>query len=153
MRSIGWSGGAYGVGATFNRLTGVFTYSSYRDPAILATLEAYDRSPGYLREVDLSEDELTRAIIGAIGNIDPYLLPDARGWVSAQRYLAGESDEALQRRRDEVLGTTVADFRDFGAALESVREQGQVAIVGSEPAIKAAAGERPGWLNVWSLGL
>ncbi len=146
-------GGAYGVSSAFNRRTGVFTYTSYRDPNVLATLEKYDQSPRFLRDLDLSDDELTKAIIGAIGNVDPYLLPDAKGWVSFERYLAGESDEALQRRRDEILGATAADFRALGDVLDQVRERGQVAILGSQPAIDAAAAERPGWLNVWSVGL
>ena len=34
-----------------------------------------------------------------------------------QRYLAGESDDIRQRRRDEILGASVADFRAFADAL------------------------------------
>jgi hypothetical protein len=146
-------GGAYGVSGGLNRRTGVFTYTSYRDPNVLATLEKYDQSPRFLRNLDLSDDELTKAIIGAISSVDPYLLPDAKGWVSFERYLAGESDESLQRRRDEILGTTAADFRVFGDVLDQLRDHGEVAILGNEPAINAAAAERPGWLKVWSLGL
>jgi presequence protease len=51
-----------------------------------------------------------RSIIGTIGDIDAYQLPDAKGYTSMQRYLAGKADDIRQRRRDEILGASVADF-------------------------------------------
>jgi presequence protease len=145
--------GAYGAFSVLNRRSGVFSYLSYRDPNVLATLEKYDASAQYVRDLDLSEDELTKAIIGTISGIDAYRLPDAKGWTSLDRYLAGDSDELLQVLRDQVLGTTAADFKAFASVLDDVREHGQVAILGSESAIQQAAKERPGWLDIWSVGL
>jgi presequence protease len=145
--------GAYGAFAGLNRRSGLFAYLSYRDPNLLGTLEKFDASARYLRDLDLSEDELTKAIIGTISSIDAYQLPDAKGWTSLDRHLAGDSEELLQVIRDQVLGTTAADFRAFADVLEAVRERGQVAVLGSESAVSAAAKERPNWLDVWSVGL
>ena len=52
-----------------------------------------------------------------------------------QRYLAGESDDIRQRQRDEILGTSVADFRAFADALAELIACGQVVVLGSEQAI------------------
>ncbi len=145
--------GAYGAFSGLNRRSGLFSYLSYRDPNLLATLEKYDAAPQFLRDLDLSEDELTKAIIGTISSIDAYRLPDAKGWTSLDRHLAGDSEELLQVIRDQVLGATAADFRSFADVLDAVRENGQVAVLGSESAIQAAAKERPNWLDVWSVGL
>ena len=41
-------------------------------------------------------------IIGAIGRIDAYQLPDAKGYTSMVRYLIQESDEERQRYREQV---------------------------------------------------
>jgi Zn-dependent M16 (insulinase) family peptidase len=144
-------GGAYGGFCVFDSLSGVFVYLSYRDPNLLQTVEAYDRAAAYLREHDLSQAEVERSIIGAVGTLDAYQLPDAKGYTSLLRYLTGETDELRQRRRDELLGATVADFRRFGAALEPLGERGRVVVVGGQPAFDAVNAARPGWLAVRKL--
>ena len=65
-----------------------------------------------------------------------------------QRYLAGESDDIRQRRRDEILGASVADFRDFANILAELTAQGLVVVLGSEQAIEAVNARRPGFLQV-----
>ncbi len=135
-------GGAYGGFATFDRHSGVFTFLSYRDPNLLKTLDNYNGTAKFLRELDLHPDELTKNIIGTIGNIDAYQLPDAKGYTALVRYLLGNTDEARQQRREEVLGTTAEDFRKFGETLEALNEAGLVVVLGSKDAIEAANQER-----------
>jgi len=138
LQKIRIQGGAYGAFCTFSPISGVYTYLSYRDPNLANTLAVYDETAAFLRELELSEDELTRAIIGAVGAIDAYQLPDAKGYTSLTRYLTGETDERLQKFRDEVLSTTTADFRQLAAALEAVRDTGDVVVLGSREALEAA---------------
>jgi Zn-dependent M16 (insulinase) family peptidase len=65
-----------------------------------------------------------------------------------QRYLIGDTDEARQRMREEILSTTAADIRNFGDAMTGVAVHGRVVVLGSEQAIDAANAERPGLLSV-----
>jgi Zn-dependent M16 (insulinase) family peptidase len=140
-------GGAYGGQCMFDRNSGGFTFVSYRDPNLMATLDTYDRTADFLRDTDLTETELTRNIIGTIGEVDSYQLPDAKGFASMQRYLIGDTDEARQRMREEILSTTVADIRTFADAMADVSANGLVVVLGSEQAIEAANSERPGLLT------
>jgi presequence protease len=140
-------GGAYGGQCMFDRYSGGFTLVSYRDPNLIATLDTYDRTSDFLRNAELSEAELTRNIIGTIGEVDSYRLPDAKGFTSMQRYLTGDTDEARQRMREEILSTTAADIRNFGDAMADVAARGRVVVLGSEQAIDAANVERPGLLS------
>jgi Zn-dependent M16 (insulinase) family peptidase len=87
---------------------------------------------------------LTRSIIGTIGDVDAYQLPDAKGYTSMQRYLAGETDEIRQRRRDEILGASVTDFRAFADVLADLAAHG----LGSEHALQAVNARHPGLLQV-----
>ena len=96
-------GGAYGGFCSFDPVSGIFSYLSYRDPNLLSTLDVYDQTSRFLREQALDGTELTRSIIGAIGALDRYQLPDAKGFTSLARHLIGETDESRQRRRDEIL--------------------------------------------------
>jgi hypothetical protein len=140
-------GGAYGGFCGFDQLTGVWTYGSYRDPNLLKTLDVYDGTPKFLREADISEIELRRSIIGVISDMDTYRLPDAKGWNSLMRHLIGENDELRQQMRDEVLGTSEADFKNFAEVLEQVAVSGHVVVMGSPDAIKTANEERPALLE------
>lgn len=141
-------GGAYGGFTVFDNLSGVFSYLSYRDPNLLSTLENYDAAAQYLRQVNLNSEELTRSIIGAIGDLDAYQLPDAKGFTSMVRYLTGRTDEIRQQRRDEILSTTVHDFHTFGEALQGVTREGRIVVVGSQEAIDSANAARNNFLRV-----
>jgi presequence protease len=141
-------GGAYGAFCHFDRLTGIATFVSYRDPNLLKTLETYDASARFLKELQLSEDELSKNIIGMIGDLDQYQLPDAKGYTSMVRYLAGETDAQRQLIREEVLATRLPDFRVFGDVLGPALNKGSVKVLGSESAIQEACSGRPGWLEV-----
>jgi Zn-dependent M16 (insulinase) family peptidase len=141
-------GGAYGAFVRFSQHSGVLTYLSYRDPNVLNTLEVYDGTPEYLRSLSLSQDDLTKSIIGAIGVLDAYQLPDAKGDTAFVRYLLGETDAARQKTRDEVLGTTAADFRAFADVLDAVRREGRIVVLGSSDALAAANAARGDFLKI-----
>lgn len=141
-------GGAYGVFCLFDHRSGVLTFLSYRDPNLLSTLDSFDQSASFLKELALSRDELTRSIIGAIGDMDAYQLPDARGYTSMLRYLAGDTDESRQRLRDELLDAGVDDFHAFGEILDRAREGSNVVLMGSEQGLDAAQQARQGWLEI-----
>src|SRR5262249_41388084 len=87
---------------------------------------------------------LTRNIIGTIGEVDTYRLPDAKGFTSMQRHLIGDSDAARQKMREEILSTTAADIREFGDAMAEVAAKGRIAVIGSEQAIEGANKGAPG---------
>jgi len=131
-------GGAYGAFCSFGKQSGVLTFLSYRDPNLLGTLANYDATAEFLRQAAIDEGELTKNIIGAIRDLDSYQLPDAKGWSSLVRYLVGESDEARQQTRDEVLGTTAQQIREFAGVLDGMKERGRVVVMGSGEALDGA---------------
>jgi presequence protease len=141
-------GGAYGGSCLFDPRSGIFNYYSYRDPNLLQTLDVYDRTAQYLLELELGQEELVKSIIGAIGEMDAYQLPDARGFTSMLRTLVGETDAERQLLRDQLLSTTLDDFRQFADVLDAVKSTGKVVVLGSQAAIEAANQERGGWLEV-----
>src|SRR5215207_6242828 len=134
-------GGAYGGFSVFDDASGVLTFLSYRDPNIAATIDNYDKAAAFLKGLDasrLSDNELTKAIIAAIGDLDAYQLPDAKGYRSMLRYLTNRTDERRQKTRDQVLSTNGEDFIAFGEVLEKVAQSNAVAVLGSQNAIESA---------------
>ncbi|RDE10479.1 insulinase family protein [Pelagibacterium lacus] len=140
-------GGAYGGFASFNPLAGTYAFGSYRDPNLVATLDVYDAAPTFLRK-GVSRTDIERSIIGTIGDLDPYLLPDAKGYTALMRILSGVTDAYRQQRREEVLATSEAEFSTAADLLEEVARAGHVVAMGSDKAIAAANRERNGFMTV-----
>ena len=144
-------GGAYGGFCAFSRESGAFNFASYRDPNLLATLEIFDRTGGWLRALALDENELTRSIIGATGLLDAYELPDAKSFNATTRWLTGETAAQRQQLRDELLATTPADMHAFADVLDALRDHGTVVVMGGAPALAAANHAQPGLLTLTSV--
>ncbi|MBA0751026.1 hypothetical protein Gogos_002397 [Gossypium gossypioides] len=142
------SGGAYGGFCNFDTHSGVFTFLSYRDPNLLKTLDIYDGTGDFLRELKMDDDTLTKAIIGTIGDVDAYQLPDAKGYSSLVRYLLGITEEERQRRREEILSTSLKDFKEFADAIDAVKVNGVAVAVASPNDVETANKERLNFFQV-----
>ncbi|KAE9447212.1 hypothetical protein C3L33_20907, partial [Rhododendron williamsianum] len=118
------SGGAYGGFCDFDTHSGVFSFLSYRDPNLLKTLDVYDATGDFLRDLEMDNDTLTKAIIGTIGDVDSYQLPDAKGYSSLN------------------------DFKEFADAIDAVKNEGVVVAVASPEDVEAANKERSNFLEV-----
>jgi hypothetical protein len=133
--------------ATFSPTSGVYTFLSYRDPNLTEHAGAYDATADFLRGLELSDDELTRSIIGAIGAIDAYQLPDAKGYTSLTRYLTNETDERLQKPTATRYWDHDGRFPPAGRhVVERVKAaEGDVVVLGSS----GGAGRRPTAERSW----
>lgn len=140
-------GGAYGGSSRFDLSSGNFAFLSYRDPNLLRTLDVYDNAAKALR-AGIGETDLTRSIIGVVGDLDRPEFVDSKGYSAMWRILTGTTDAIRQQRRDQILGTSQADFLALADALEAVKEQGHVVVLGGEPAITAANTQRDGFLAI-----
>lgn len=131
-------GGAYGGFGRFSEATGRFVFISYRDPNCHGTLEKYDEAAKALSEAEISSEEVLQAVIGSIGDLDAPMTAEQKGFASLSRWLSGESAAARQRVRTEILSTTPADLKEFAQLLAKLREEGTVAVFGSQQAIDQA---------------
>ncbi len=134
-------GGAYGGFCSYGRLTGLMGFGSYRDPNIASTLAAFDGCGAFLEHVDLDRGELLKAVIGTSGDLDPYQLPDAKGFTAMTQHLAGVTTATRQRIRDEVLATEERHLRSFGALLREAAASGPVCVMAGDEAL-ARAGQQ-----------
>jgi Zn-dependent M16 (insulinase) family peptidase len=105
----------------------------------METLKVYDETPAFLEHTakELSPATLSNAIIGMVGDLDRPQQPDQKGFASMERYLTGYTDEMRQERREQVLGTSAKDFKEFGERLGAVSKTGTVAVVGSSAALES----------------
>jgi len=140
-------GGAYGASLDFERHSGYLALTSYRDPNLIETLAIFDGTGAFLRDLELSDSDLARSVIGALNGVDPYQLPAAKALTSLMRYLVGQTEVARQRLRDELFATTATDFRKFADVMDGVRDRGQIVVMGAEQTLSEANCTRGGdWL-------
>jgi hypothetical protein len=129
-------GGAYGAFCVMDRLAGALALVSYRDPNVADTVKAFDGLADYLETVHVDGDELEKSVIGAIGEIDAYQLPDAKGFTAMGRYLTGQDDAYLQTVREQALNASEKDFRELAKAVRVVAENGSVCVLGDSLAME-----------------
>lgn len=144
-------GGAYGAFSLLDRISGIVSFLSYRDPNIIKTLKVYDQTADFLTSSTLAREEVEKAIIGTIGDMDTYRLPDAKGFTSMLWYLSGETDESRQKRREAILSTTAQDFQAFGRWLKELSTTGHVVVMGDGSALDQAVGAGLNLDHVWQV--
>lgn len=140
-------GGAYGGSSRFDLSSGNFAFLSYRDPNLLRTLDVYDGAAKALR-AGIGDTDLTRSVIGVVGDLDRPEFVDSKGYSAMWRILTGTTDAIRQQRRNEILNTSRADFVALADALEAVAAEGHVVVLGGEAAIVAANDQRQSKLKI-----
>ena len=129
-------GGAYGAFCIMDRLASALAFVSYRDPNVADTVKAFDGLAEYLDTVTIDADELEKSIIGAIGEIDSYQLPDAKGFTALARYLTKQDDDYLQTVREQALSASENDFRELARAVRTVAQNGDICVLGDSLAME-----------------
>jgi presequence protease len=130
-------GGAYGGFSSYDLNSGVFLFLSYRDPNLEKTLDIYSKASEYLASLEISGEELLRSIIGTIGDVDAYLLPDAKGFTSLIHFLTGYTQEDRQAMRDQILSASSTDFKALASQLDAAKDLSINAALSSKQKIDA----------------
>lgn len=130
-------GGAYGCMCSFAR-NGDGYFVSYRDPKLMETYDIYKKAKDYVASFDADDRTMTKYIIGAISNMDVPMEPSAKGEFSFGAYLAGVTEEMLQKERNQVLSCTQETIRSLEPIVEAVANQGLICAIGNEDKMKEA---------------
>ena len=130
-------GGAYGCSVRFGR-GGNVVFSSYRDPNLEATDKIYEGTPAYLEQYEADEREMTKAIIGAIGEMDAPRSAQMSGLLALSAYYSRVTDEMLAAERREVLVATPADIRALAPLIREALGYEAKCVIGNETAIVRA---------------
>lgn len=137
-------GGAYGARAEISR-NGLFILSSGRDPQIKRTLDAFASAPSYIAAFKADRQKMSELITSTVARIDSegilYSPNKAIQAVIAQQlFLMGETNEALQRERSEVLETTDADIRAMAELVDALVKKNCYCVAGGRDAIEKEKG-------------
>ncbi|KAF0852610.1 mitochondrial pitrilysin family M16 presequence metallopeptidase [Andalucia godoyi] len=141
-RLVREQGGAYGSSASFNVLNGSFGMSSFRDPNGLRSISLFQGGLAWLKQYNVTEQDLTEAKLEMFQGMDAPTVPQSRGSLA---FLRGISDEQRQRRKQWIRSLVAEDVYRVADRLEGhLKKHGmRVCIFGSAEGAKKA--EREGW--------
>ncbi len=128
-------GGAYGCSIRFSK-SGESVMTSYRDPNLKKTIEAFEAAPEYIRSFQEDERTITKYLIGAISNMDTPLTPSAEGTRSLSAYLSNITEEDLQKQRNQVLDITQKDINALAPLVEAIMNQEALCVIGNAKVIE-----------------
>jgi Zn-dependent M16 (insulinase) family peptidase len=135
-------GGAYGASASANGGECLFTFTSYRDPQITKTLDAFADSLAEVAENGITEDTLTKAVIGVVGRDVRPLSPGQRGLIALRRKLYGIDDDLRQAKRDAILAAGPADISRAAQRIHDALGSGVSTVLAGRQVLDRAAEER-----------
>merc|ERR1719424_1457850 len=133
-------GGAYGGGCALNSNSGGFAFSSYRDPNLQGTLDIYEKTIDVLDNLEITDEALEQAIVGAVGDLDSPMNARQKGSRALTHYLTGVTTEQRQQYRDAILGMTRASFAAFADRLRKANLG--ISTFASKDAVEAANAKR-----------
>jgi Zn-dependent M16 (insulinase) family peptidase len=128
-------GGAYGCSIRFSK-SGESVMTSYRDPNLDKTIEAFEAAAEYVRSFQEDERTITKYLIGAISNMDTPLTPSAEGTRSLSAYLSNITEEDLQKQRNQVLDITQKDINALAPLVEAIMNQEALCVIGNAKVIE-----------------
>ncbi len=128
-------GGAYGCMCGFSGVDGDAYFTSYRDPNLRDTNNIYEKAPEYVKNFTADERDITKYIIGTFSTLDTPLTPQSQGKRSLSMYIAGISEEELQKEREEVLGVTIEDIRALHPIIQAFLDADNICVIGNESKI------------------
>lgn len=105
-------GGAYGGNCDFYR-SGYFKISSYRDPRVKETFDDFYNIPDWLSQLNISENEINRHIIGAINILDAPIKDNIKSMKALSNYYGNLTDEILMLERQQVLETNLSHIKKY----------------------------------------
>ena len=118
-----------------------WTMSSYRDPNVKRTIEAFRSTSSWLKDLELGEQELLNYKIGAVAGYDR----TPKTYVQAKRmdswYLRQEEPQVRAKVREGLLKASEEDLKNRRQAMESFAGEGTVCVLGNRAKIEEAAGQ------------
>ena len=108
-----------------------FMLVSYRDPNIKETFEVYAELPEFIKNTNITQEELDRYILKAFG-ASTATAGELGGATNAiSQYLMGRTTEDRLQLLREIKSTTVQDVKAMGAVFENLLKNGTRSTVGN----------------------
>ena len=126
-------GGAYGASCAYDRINHTLSFSSYRDPHVLQTLEIYKQAAAWLQQPHLDAHALEQLKIGTLGALHRARHAESAAYHSLYRHLVHHDEHMRRQYWEDVIHTEPRHLQAFGQALgEALSMEVRLCILGSK---------------------
>ena len=127
--------GAYGVMLNISDNNSI-VLTSYRDPNVDKTIDAYRGIVDYIDSFNPSNDELLKYKIGAIASAQTSDHVRTKGVVASRMYLTGLTYDKLKENIKRSVDATLDDLKNTKEYYESIKESNNICILGNKESIE-----------------
>lgn len=131
-------GGAYGC-FLFTTLDKMIGFASYRDPEVQRTNKVYEDIVDFIENLDVSDENLLKYKIGAIGALDNVLHVSDKGNSAKNSYLSGYSYELQCEHRMQTINATAEDLKALASLFKEALSDNVICVLGNAKKIEESA--------------
>ena len=139
LSEIRFKGNAYGARFTYSPYDAVLSQSSYRDPHVARTINVFEQTVDYVKEVEWTQVDIDRAIIATAKDGEKPIRPSQASSDALSQHLVGQTREMREERYAQLQQATPAEVkRALLQLLEGNRDKASVCVVSSREKLEAA---------------
>ena len=133
-------GGAYGAGMGCGRNGNIYTYS-FRDPSPAKTIDVVRNISSFTKDFVKQNDSVDKFIISTIGESEPLQSARQKQKSADARYFSNLTYEMRKKEREEILKTTPSTLLQCTSAIDNLKMNPSICVIGYEDALKACEKE------------
>ena len=127
LSEIRFKGNAYGARFTYSPYDAILSQSSYRDPHVARTINVFEQTVEYVKQVEWTQIDIDRAIIATAKDGEKPIRPSQAASNALSQYLVGQTREMREERYAKLRQATPAAVKR--ALLQLLEENGDKAAV------------------------
>ena len=142
LSEIRFKGNAYGARFTYSPYDAVLCQASYRDPHVARTINVFEQTVDYVKQVEWTQVDIDRAIIATAKDGEKPIRPSQAVSGALSQHLAGQTREMREERYAQLRRATPAEVkRALLELLAENRDKAAVCAVSSREKLEAANSE------------
>ena len=139
LSEIRFKGNAYGAGFTYNPYNAALYQSSFRDPHVARTINVFEQTIAYVKQVEWTQTDIDRAIIATAKDGEKPIRPSQATRDALSQHLVGQTREMREERYAQLRRATPTEVkRALLQLLEENADKAGVCAVSSREKLEAA---------------
>ena len=139
LSEIRFKGNAYGARLSYSAFDAVLSQSSFRDPHVARTINVFDQTVDYIKQVEWTQTDIDRAIIATAKNAEKPLRPSQAASDALSYHITGQTRDMREQRYAQLRSATPkAVKRALIQLFEENRDKAAVCVVSSREKLEEA---------------
>ena len=139
LSEIRFKGNAYGARLSYSPFDAALYQSSFRDPHVARTINVFEQTVDYIKQVEWTQTDIDRAIIATAKGAEKPIRPSQAASDALSYHLTGQTREMREERYTQLRSATPTEVkRALLQLFEENRDNAAVCVVSSREKLEAA---------------